>query len=77
MTRLKQRHAWFEKFDGIYAALWWVPAGPHPDVIRLHSGAGNPACNRLSSRFLQRRVISTLNVIRSILPSFSLAVSSL
>ncbi|HEX3892421.1 MAG TPA: DUF3291 domain-containing protein [Terracidiphilus sp.] len=29
---LRQRHAWFEKFSGAYAALWWVPAGHHPGV---------------------------------------------
>ncbi len=29
---LRQRHNWFEKFAGLYAALWWVPAGHRPDV---------------------------------------------
>jgi hypothetical protein len=29
---LKQRHEWFEKFAGVYAALWWVPAGHLPSV---------------------------------------------
>ena len=29
---LRQRHAWFEKFDGAYTALWWVPAGHHPGI---------------------------------------------
>jgi hypothetical protein len=29
---LRQRHAWFEKFNGAYAALWWVPAGDIPSV---------------------------------------------
>jgi hypothetical protein len=29
---LRQRHNWFEKFVGIYAALWWVPADHLPDV---------------------------------------------
>jgi hypothetical protein len=29
---LRQRHAWFEKFTGAYAALWWVPAGHTPGI---------------------------------------------
>jgi hypothetical protein len=29
---LRQRQAWFEKFAGAYAALWWVPAGHIPGV---------------------------------------------
>lgn len=29
---LRQRHLWFEKFDGIYTALWWVPAGHTPTI---------------------------------------------
>ncbi len=29
---LRQRHEWFEKFSGAYAALWWVPAGHLPGI---------------------------------------------
>ncbi|HUB28081.1 MAG TPA: DUF3291 domain-containing protein [Terracidiphilus sp.] len=29
---LRQRHAWFEKFAGAYAALWWVPIGHIPGI---------------------------------------------
>jgi len=29
---LRQRHAWFEKFAGAYAALWWVPVGHIPGI---------------------------------------------
>jgi hypothetical protein len=29
---LRQRHEWFEKFAGVYAALWWVPAGHIPGL---------------------------------------------
>ena len=29
---LKQRQNWFERFSGIYAALWWVPAGHIPGI---------------------------------------------
>jgi hypothetical protein len=29
---LRQRHEWFEKFHGVFAALWWVPAGHIPSV---------------------------------------------
>jgi hypothetical protein len=30
---LRQRYAWFEKFAGAYAALWWVPAGHRPGIV--------------------------------------------
>jgi hypothetical protein len=29
---VRQRYAWFEKFLGAYAALWWVPAGHIPGI---------------------------------------------
>jgi hypothetical protein len=29
---LRQRHEWFEKFQGEYAALWWVPADHVPGI---------------------------------------------
>lgn len=29
---LRERHAWFEKFSGAYAALWWAPKGHIPSV---------------------------------------------
>ena len=29
---LKHRHEWFEKFSGVYMALWWVPAGHLPGI---------------------------------------------
>jgi hypothetical protein len=29
---LRQRDAWFEKFSGVYMALWWVPAGHRPGM---------------------------------------------
>ncbi len=29
---LRQRHEWFEKFTGAYAALWWTPAGHRPGI---------------------------------------------
>lgn len=28
---LRERKRWFEKFDGPYYALWWIPAGHLPD----------------------------------------------
>jgi hypothetical protein len=27
-----RKHEWFEKFDGPYFVLWWVPAGHRPSV---------------------------------------------
>ncbi len=29
---MKQRRQWFERFDGPYMALWWVPEGHIPTV---------------------------------------------
>jgi heme-degrading monooxygenase HmoA len=29
---MKRRREWFERFERIYVALWWVPAGHHPSV---------------------------------------------
>jgi hypothetical protein len=29
---LKQRREWFDKFDGVMMALWWIPAGHLPSI---------------------------------------------
>jgi heme-degrading monooxygenase HmoA len=29
---LRDRKRWFEKFDGPYYALWWIPAGQLPSI---------------------------------------------
>jgi heme-degrading monooxygenase HmoA len=29
---LKQRRQWFEKFAGVFAALWWIEAGQVPTI---------------------------------------------
>jgi hypothetical protein len=29
---LRQRQSWFERFAGVYTALWWVPAGHIPGI---------------------------------------------
>jgi heme-degrading monooxygenase HmoA len=29
---MRRRREWFERFDGVYLALWWVPAGHRPTV---------------------------------------------
>jgi Domain of unknown function (DUF3291) len=29
---MRQRREWFEKFEGVYVALWWVPAGHRPSL---------------------------------------------
>jgi len=29
---LQLRHQWFQRFDGPYLALWWVPSGHIPSV---------------------------------------------
>src|SRR4029453_12790504 len=29
---MRQRKSWFERFDGPYYALWWVPAGHVPSI---------------------------------------------
>ncbi len=30
---MRQRREWFEKFEGMYVALWWVTVGHIPDVM--------------------------------------------
>ena len=34
---MRRRREWFERFQGIYLALWWVPAGHHPTVAEAVS----------------------------------------
>jgi hypothetical protein len=34
---LKQRRAWFEKFDGVMLALWWIRAGHTPTIEEAKS----------------------------------------
>ena len=34
---LRDRRSWFEHFDGVYAALWWVPAGHIPGIDEAKS----------------------------------------
>jgi len=29
---MRQRKSWFERFDGAYYALWWVPSGHIPSI---------------------------------------------
>jgi hypothetical protein len=29
---LRRRREWFERFEKVYVALWWVPAGHRPSV---------------------------------------------
>jgi hypothetical protein len=29
---MRQRKSWFERFEGVYLVLWWVPAGHIPTV---------------------------------------------
>ncbi|HEY8106843.1 MAG TPA: DUF3291 domain-containing protein, partial [Gemmatimonadales bacterium] len=29
---MRRRREWFERFEGVYVALWWVPAGHRPSV---------------------------------------------
>lgn len=32
VTTMAERRSWFERFEGAYQALWWVPAGHRPSV---------------------------------------------
>lgn len=32
---LRDRKKWFEKFDGVYLALWWVPEGHIPGIDEM------------------------------------------
>lgn len=29
---MKRRREWFERFESVYVALWWIPAGHRPPV---------------------------------------------
>ena len=29
---MRRRREWFERFEGVYVSLWWVPAGHRPSV---------------------------------------------
>jgi hypothetical protein len=31
-TYMRRRREWFERFERVYVALWWVPAGHRPSV---------------------------------------------
>lgn len=42
---LQKRHEWFEKFDGSYVALWWVPAGHIPSVDEAKKRLAHLAAN--------------------------------
>jgi hypothetical protein len=34
---MRQRKAWFDKFDGVYLGLWWVPAGHRPTTAEARA----------------------------------------
>ena len=42
---LRRRHEWFERFEGAYLALWWVPAGHRPSVDEAKSRLAHLAAN--------------------------------
>jgi hypothetical protein len=60
---MRQRKSWFERFDGMYLALWWIPAGHIPSMEeakqRLEhlrsNGESRHAFSHLPSCFLRRR----------------------
>ena len=29
---MRRRREWFERFERVYVAMWWVPAGHRPSV---------------------------------------------
>jgi hypothetical protein len=33
VTFMRRRREWFERFSGVYLALWWIPAGTIPTVV--------------------------------------------
>ena len=38
---MRQRKSWFERFDGPYYALWWVPAGHIPSIDEAKASASS------------------------------------
>lgn len=35
---MRRRREWFERFDGVFQVLWWVPAGHRPTVGEATEG---------------------------------------
>src|SRR5882724_7578337 len=40
-TVMRSRRDWFERFDRVYVALWWVPAGHRPTVAEAVERLGH------------------------------------
>ena len=56
---LRQRQAWFEKFEGAYVTLWWVPAGHIPALTRPSvASLISRRTGRHSSRLRSKRSLS-------------------
>lgn len=34
---MRRRREWFERFEGVYVALWWIPAGHRPSLAEAVS----------------------------------------
>jgi hypothetical protein len=61
---MRNRNAWFEKFDRPYVALWWVPAGHLPSVdeakkrlAHLEANGPNPYAFTFQVRFAPDEVL--------------------
>jgi hypothetical protein len=44
-TVMRRRREWFERFEGVYLALWWVPAGHRPSVAEAVSRIAHVEAN--------------------------------
>jgi len=38
---MRRRREWFERFERVYVALWWVPGGHHPTVAEAVERLGH------------------------------------
>jgi hypothetical protein len=50
---MRRRREWFERYEGVYLALWWVPAGHRPTVEEAvgrlaHLAAHGPTAHAFS-----------------------------
>lgn len=42
---MRRRREWFERFEGVYVALWWVPAGHRPTAEEAVTRLANLEAN--------------------------------
>ena len=66
---MQQRRQWFERFEGPYLALWWVPAGHLPSIEEakerlayLHTHSETPYAFSFKKLFPAPEAVSDLQI---------------